>query len=92
MAYSYLNETLGLEDYDAFLHEPATAEKFDLLTSTSAPYTHEGLKVNKQARNEVARSLAIFSAFAEGCSLYSSLYSSFAVLYSFQMRNLLKGY
>ena len=87
VAYSYLNETLGLEDYDAFLHEPATAEKFELLTSTSAPYTHEDLKVSKQARNEVARSLAIFSAFAEGCSLYSS----FAVLYSFQMRNLLKG-
>jgi ribonucleoside-diphosphate reductase beta chain len=36
---------------------------------------------------EVARSLAIFSAFAEGVALYSS----FAVLYSFQMRNLLKG-
>jgi ribonucleoside-diphosphate reductase beta chain len=87
VAYSYLNETLGLEDYDAFLHEPATAEKFELLTSTSAPYTHIDLQTNKQARNEVARSLAIFSAFAEGCSLYSS----FAVLYSFQMRNLLKG-
>ncbi len=86
-AYSYLNETLGLEDFEAFLHEPATAEKFELLTSTSAPYTHEDLKRDKQARKEVARSLAIFSAFAEGCSLYSS----FAVLYSFQMRNLLKG-
>ena len=35
----------------------------------------------------IARSLAIFSAFAEGVSLYSA----FAVLYSFQMRNLLKG-
>jgi len=31
--------------------------------------------------------LAIFSAFAEGVSLYSA----FAVLYSFQLRNLLKG-
>ena len=31
--------------------------------------------------------LATFSAFAEGVSLYSA----FAVLYSFQMRNLLKG-
>tara|TARA_B110000908_G_C10247613_1_gene449748 strand:- start:918 stop:1919 length:1002 start_codon:yes stop_codon:yes gene_type:complete len=86
-AYSYLNETLGLEDYDAFLHEPATAEKFDMLTNTSANYTHEELSTNPQARKEVARSLAIFSAFAEGVSLYSS----FAVLYSFQMRNLLKG-
>lgn len=60
LSYSYLNETLGLEDYDAFLHEPATAEKFELLTSTSAPYTHIDLQTNKQARNEVARSLAIF--------------------------------
>jgi len=86
-AYSYLNETLGLEDFAAFLHEPTIAEKFDLLTSTSADYTHKDLSENPTARKEVARSLAIFSAFAEGVSLYSS----FAVLYSFQMRNLLKG-
>lgn len=86
-AYSYLNETLGLEDFAAFLHEPATAEKFEMLTSTKAEYTHEDLKFSSEAREDVARSLAIFSAFAEGVSLYSS----FAVLYSFQMRNLLKG-
>src|SRR6056300_1685660 len=86
-AYSYLNETLGLEDFEAFLHEPAIAEKFEFLTSTSADWTYEDLESNPIARKEVARSLAIFSAFAEGVSLYSS----FAVLYSFQMRNLLKG-
>ena len=86
-AYSYLNETLGLEDFAAFLHEPATAEKFEFLTATSADYTYEDLAKNPNAREEVARSLAIFSAFAEGVSLYSS----FAVLYSFQMRNMLKG-
>lgn len=86
-AYSYLNETLGLEDFTAFLHEPATAEKFEHLTSTEADWTHEDLAENAEARRQVARSLAIFSAFAEGVSLYSS----FAVLYSFQMRNLLKG-
>ena len=86
-AYSYLNETLGLDDFSAFLHEPAVAEKFELLTQTSADWTHEDLDTNPQARKEVARSLAIFSAFSEGVSLYSS----FAVLYSFQMRNLLKG-
>jgi len=45
------------------------------------------LKNNSDARAEVARSLAIFSAFTEGVALYSS----FAVLYSFQMRNKLKG-
>ena len=86
-AYSYLNETLGLEDFEAFLHEPAIAEKFELLTQTNAEYTHEDLEKSAEARKEVARSLAIFSAFAEGVSLYSS----FAVLYSFQLRNLLKG-
>jgi ribonucleoside-diphosphate reductase beta chain len=86
-AYSYLNETLGLEDFAAFLHEPTIAEKFEHLTSVEADWTHEDLAKNGYARKQVARSLAIFSAFAEGVSLYSS----FAVLYSFQMRNLLKG-
>ena len=76
VAYSYLNETLGLEDFEAFLHEPATAERFDNLVSYSG-----------SDPVEIGRSLAIFSAFAEGVSLYSA----FAVLYSFQLRNLLKG-
>ena len=76
VAYSYLNETLGLEDYEAFLHEPATAARFDNLVSYDG-VSHVG----------IGTSLAIFSAFAEGVSLYSA----FAVLYSFQMRNLLKG-
>ena len=86
-AYSYLNESLGLEDFEAFLHEPATAERFETLAEVSSDYTFEDLKTNPKARSEVARSLAIFSAFAEGVALYSS----FAVLYSFQMRNKLKG-
>ena len=86
-AYSYLNETLGLEDFEAFLHEPSIANRFEFLMKTSADYTYEDLQTNPTARIEVARSLAIFSAFAEGVSLYSS----FAVLYSFQLRNLLKG-
>lgn len=76
VAYSYLNETLGLEDFEAFLHEPATADRFENLVS------YEG---NDPVG--IARSLALFSAFAEGVSLYSA----FAVLYSFQLRNLLKG-
>ena len=76
VAYSYLNETLGLEDYEAFLHEPATAERFENLVA------YEG-----QNTRGIGTSLAIFSGFAEGVSLYSA----FAVLYSFQMRNKLKG-
>jgi ribonucleoside-diphosphate reductase beta chain len=86
-AYSYLNETLGLDNFEAFLQEPAIKEKFDLLTETTADWTPADLMSNPKARLEVAKSLAIFSAFAEGVSLYSS----FAVLYSFQMRNYLKG-
>jgi len=76
VAYSYLNETLKLENYDAFLHEPATAERFNNLVAYSGKSTIG-----------IAKSLAVFSAFAEGVSLYSA----FAVLYSFQLRNLLKG-
>lgn len=86
-AYSYLNETLGLDDFKAFLHEPSIADKFEFLVSTLSEYSHVDLQNSSDARRDVARSLAIFSAFAEGVSLYSS----FAVLYSFQMRNLLKG-
>ena len=76
VAYSYLNETLGLEDYEAFLHEPATSARFDNLVAYDGN-DHKG----------IGTSLAVFSAFAEGVSLYSA----FAVLYSFQLRNLLKG-
>jgi ribonucleoside-diphosphate reductase beta chain len=76
VAYSYLNETLGLENFEAFLQDEATMERFDNLVSYDGS-DHTG----------IAKSLAIFSAFAEGVSLYSA----FAVLYSFQMRNLLKG-
>ena len=87
VAYSYLNETLGLDDFSAFLQEPTIKEKFDLLTEITRQWTPEDLLTNPGARVEIARSLAIFSAFSEGVSLYSS----FAVLYSFQMRNMLKG-
>ena len=76
VAYSYLNETLGLEDFEAFLQDKATMERFDNLVS------YDG-----NNPTGIGRSIAVFSAFAEGVSLYSA----FAILYSFQMRNLLKG-
>jgi len=76
VAYSYLNETLGLENFEAFLQDEATMQRFDNLVG------YEG-----NDKKGIAKSLAVFSAFAEGVSLYSA----FAVLYSFQMRNLLKG-
>ena len=75
-AYAYLNESLGLEDYAAFLHEPTALAKIEHLMDADGTNLHE-----------MARSLAIFSGFAEGVQLFSS----FAILLSFGTRNLLKG-
>lgn len=86
-AYSYLNDTLGLDDYEGFMYEPAIAGRIDALTSIPHHYNYKILCTSAPARRDVARSLAIFSAFTEGVALYSS----FAVLYSFQLNNKLKG-
>lgn len=76
VSYAYLQETLGMQDFDAFLHEPAAKAKIDRLLTTPG-----------KTSQEIARSLAIFSAFNEGVNLFSS----FAILMSFSRRNLLKG-
>lgn len=75
-AYAYLNDSLGLTDYQAFIQEPAMKTKIDYL-----------LEARDNSVSSIAKSLAIFSAFTEGISLFSS----FAVLMSFSRRNLLKG-
>lgn len=76
VAYAYLNQSLGLEDFDAFLHEPTAKAKIDRLISTKG-----------KTKEEIAKSLAIFSAFNEGVNLFSS----FAVLLNFSRFNKLKG-
>jgi ribonucleoside-diphosphate reductase beta chain len=80
-AYSLLNETLGLENFDEFLEDEATMAKIENLTSIRD--NSDGV----ESLHEIAKSLAIFSAFTEGVNLFSS----FAVLLSFKMRNKLKG-
>lgn len=75
-SYAYLNESLGLEDYEAFLHEPTAMAKLDNLIMS-----------NSSRPKDIARSLAVFSGFTEGVQLFSS----FAILLSFSTRNLLKG-
>lgn len=75
-AYSYLNESLGIEDYEAFLYEPSAKAKIDRLIN---------VKGNK--KEDIAKSLAVFSAFTEGVSLFSS----FAILLNFSRFNKLKG-
>jgi len=74
--YSYLEESLGIQNYDAFLHEPTAKVKIDRLMETK-----------RKTKHDIAMSLAIFSAFNEGVNLFSS----FAVLMSFPQRNMLKG-
>jgi len=76
VGYAYLNDSLGLTDYDAFLYEPTTKAKIDRLIDAKG-----------KSKEEMAKSLAIFSAFNEGVNLFSS----FAILMSFSQRNLLKG-
>lgn len=76
-SYALINETLGLDDFTSFLYDEDTKRKIDYFIDIPEQST----LVDK------AKSLAIFSAFAEGCMLFSS----FAVLLSFQRENLLKG-
>jgi ribonucleoside-diphosphate reductase beta chain len=75
-SYSYLNESLGIEDYEAFMYEPTVKAKIDRL-----------INIEGRKKEDIAKSLAVFSAFTEGVSLFSS----FAILISFSKRNLLKG-
>ena len=80
-AYSLLNEELGLDDFSEFLEDEATMAKIENLMNVRDSFNDE---VNWHER---AKSLAIFSAFTEGVNLFSS----FAVLLSFKLKNKLKG-
>jgi len=80
-AYSLLNEELGLDDFSEFLEDETTMAKIENLMDVRDSFDGE------VDWHERAKSLAIFSAFTEGVNLFSS----FAVLLSFKMRNKLKG-
>jgi ribonucleoside-diphosphate reductase beta chain len=80
-AYSLLNEQLGLDNFAEFMEDESTHAKIESLMNVRDGHNGE------IDYHEVARSLAIFSAFTEGVNLFSS----FAVLLSFKMRNMLKG-
>lgn len=75
-AYARLNEELGLDNFAEFLDEPSANAKILRL-----------LEVPEKTLEEQALSLAVFSAFTEGVNLFSS----FAILMSFQLRNMMKG-
>jgi ribonucleoside-diphosphate reductase beta chain len=75
-SYAYLNESLGLDDFAAFLQDPAGKSKIDHLIETSG-----------ESKRDIARSLAVFSGFAEGVQLFSS----FAILLNYSRHNYMKG-
>lgn len=77
-AYSYLNETLGLNDFAAFLQDEATMNKLEALMSVDPA---------DETLENIARSLGLFSAIAEGVQLFSS----FAVMLSFRPTSRMKG-
>jgi ribonucleoside-diphosphate reductase beta chain len=76
VGYAYLNDSLGLDDYSAFLQDQTAVAKLDRLK-----------EVKGNTKKDIARSLAIFSGFTEGVNLFSS----FAVLMNFSRFNLLEG-
>jgi ribonucleoside-diphosphate reductase beta chain len=75
-AYAYLNDTLGIDNYDSFMYEPTAKAKIDRLIDTPS-----------ERIEDIALSLAVFSGFTEGVNLYSS----FAILMNFERFNKLKG-
>lgn len=70
-AYNLLSDTLGLDEFEAFLGDPVAREKIGYFLQ------EKGIK----------ESLAIFSGAGEGVSLFSS----FAVLLSFNLTGKFKG-
>jgi len=77
ISYNHLNDCLDLNDFDAFLTDETTMTKLEVLMQADKDDSDEN----------IARSLALFSACAEGIQLFSS----FAILMSFSQANLLKS-
>jgi len=100
-AYALLNDTLGLDDWEAFITDEETAAKLDNLINVQVEsldtldvqyFITDGHEyypndIVTEKLQDIATSLAIFSAFTEGVQIFSS----FAVLLSFQKKNLMKG-
>ncbi len=77
-AYSLLLETLGLgdEEYTVFMEIAEMAEKHEYL-----------LNFNMDTPFDIAKTMAVYSAFTEGIQLFSS----FAILMNFPRFNKMKG-
>ncbi len=72
VAYAYLLDTLNIADYEIVYETPSASAKLNRL-----------MDVKGDSKQDIMRSLAIFSAFAEGVSLFSQ----FAILMNFARYN-----
>lgn len=99
-AYSLLLDTVGIPEieYQAFAKYKELADKHSYVEEvTELEYTEEyveedsrviGLRASAQdSLRQIAKSLAVYSAFIEGLQLFSS----FAILLNFQRFNKMKG-
>lgn len=81
-AYSLLLDTVGMPEteYKAFAEYSEMAEKHDYLDTVDPALSNERVR-------EIAKTLAVYSAFGEGMQLFSS----FAILLNFARYNKMKG-
>ena len=77
-AYSHLLDTIGMpeSEYSAFMKYKEMKDKYDYM---------QGFNVNSKA--DIAKTVAVFSAFTEGLQLFAS----FAILLNFPRHNKMKG-
>ena len=77
-AYSHLLDTIGMpeSEYSAFMKYKEMKNKYDYMQS-----------FNTKSNHEIAKTIAVFSAFTEGLQLFAS----FAILLNFPRQNKMKG-
>ena len=77
-AYSHLLDTIGMpeSEYSAFMKYKEMKDKYDYM---------QGFNVN--SKEDIAKTVAVFSAFTEGLQLFAS----FAILLNFPRFNKMKG-
>lgn len=93
VAYAYLQDSLGLNDFESFLQDETVIErlqqisKFPEYVTTQHGHYLELKAADEQYRKDLARSIAVFSSFGEGVLLFSA----FTILMSFAQRGLMRG-
>ncbi len=92
-AYAYLNDTLGLDDFQEFMQDRIAMERLAQFMHPPRVFQENEYSLfddddqEETWRKELAISLATFSAFGEGVALFSA----FTILLSFAQRGLMRG-